>query len=137
MQKTKFVLLKETVTFCGSHLQPGEVVELTVKSADALINEGKGCEAIPDEETKNALESLEGTVATSEENDEQTPSENENGESSLDSDEISISLDKKYKADELKDAAKAAGVEFPYDSKKGEVINAVIEAGKAEALLAE
>ena len=39
-------------------------------------------------------------------------------------------LDKAYKADELKTAAKAAGVEFADDANKGAVIAAVIEAGK-------
>lgn len=45
-------------------------------------------------------------------------------------DDMAKALDKKYKADALKEAATAAGVEFAADATKAEVIAAVIAAGK-------
>lgn len=44
-------------------------------------------------------------------------------------------LDDQYKADELKDAAKTAGVEFAFDAAKKVVIAAIIDQGKADQLI--
>ena len=48
---------------------------------------------------------------------------------------LKAALDAKYKRDELAKAAKEIGVEFKYNAKNAEIIDAVVAAGKAEALL--
>lgn len=50
--------------------------------------------------------------------------------------EMAKALDKKYKADELKEAAAKAGAEFAQDANKAEVISTVIESGKYADLMA-
>lgn len=44
-------------------------------------------------------------------------------------------LDSQYKRDELAEAAKAAGVEFAFDAKKDEIVDAILAQDKAAALL--
>jgi hypothetical protein len=137
MTKTKYVFLKENVTFNGSIVEAGEVIELSEKSAQALINEDKAAEAIPDEETGKALEG-----AGSPENDETgnkhlTTSEDPEKTAGEELELITSALNAKYNRDPLAEEAKAVGVQFPYDAKKSEIIQAVIEAGKAEVLLAK
>lgn len=121
MSKSIFVLLTSAITLGASELQAGEVIELTELSAQALIKEDKAVEATPDGETAKALKKL------GEGQDGQDP------EAELE--KVRKALDDQYKADELKTVAKEAGVDFPYDVKKADLIAAIIEQGKAEALL--
>jgi hypothetical protein len=135
--KTKHVFLKENVTFNGSIVEAGEVIELSEKSAQALINEDKAAEATPDEETAKALEGV-GSPENDETGDPHlTPSEDQKDQAGEALELITSALNAKYNRDPLAEEAKAVGVEFPYDAKKGEIIQAVIEAGKAEVLLAK
>jgi hypothetical protein len=115
--KTKFLLLNEALTFNGAIVEAGDVIELSELSADALINEEKAVEVEPDKETRKALK----------------------GEMSPEGKEATGSDDKgdKYTRDKLAEEAKAVEVEFAYDAKKGEIIDAVAAAGKAEVLLAK
>ncbi|XJZ25955.1 hypothetical protein ACF5W4_11135 [Bacillota bacterium Lsc_1132] len=122
MSKRIFVLLRESITLEGQEIEAGEVVELSETSARALITEEKAAEATPDEETAAALKQLDG----------QDP---EGQDQAAEVEKIRKALDDQYKADELKKAAKDAGVEFPYDVKKPDLIAAIIDQGKAEALL--
>lgn len=147
MSNTKYVLLDEAVTFNGAIVEAGEVIELTAKSAQALVNEGKGRHAEPDEETNKALggqnggKSPEGTESskTGETPDPHlTPSADPNNEAGDENEDLALvkkALNDKYTRDELADEAKKVGVEFPYNAKKGEIIDAVIKAGKADVLL--
>jgi hypothetical protein len=73
-----------------------------------------------------------GTTATP---DEENAPTGESGASNEADAKAAKALDDKYKRDELATAAKDAGVEFPYDAKKAEIIEAVMTAGKAETLL--
>lgn len=134
MTKTKFVFLDEAVTFNGSTVEAGEVIELGELSAQALIKEGKGREATPDAETAKALEGA-GSPGSDDKGDQHlTPSEDPK-KPTEELELITKALNDKYNRDPLAEAAKEVGVEFPYDAKKGEIIEAVIKAGKAEALL--
>ena len=101
--------LIEQVTFNGAHIEAGEEIELSEKSAKALIAEGKA-------------ESLEPVES---EKQDESPADDK------------AALDKKYtsKIPELKEHAKAADVEFKHDATKAEIIEAVIEAGKAADVL--
>jgi hypothetical protein len=131
----KHVLLKEPVTFAGSVVEADEVMELSDKSAEALVSEGKAVEVEPDEDTKKALEGPE--------NDEDgqgtnTPTEDENDqqEEAGEEEKLFKALDDQYQDEqELKDAAKQIGVEVAWNSKKETIIKKVIEAGKGEVLL--
>lgn len=117
-----YFLLTVAVTFNGAHVEAGEVIELTEKSGQALVEEDKAVEVEPDGETLKALQEPAG-----EGGQEPDPAE-------ADAKTVKA-LDDQYKRDELATAAKEAGVEFAYDAKKGEIIAAVMEQGKAEALL--
>lgn len=101
--------LIEQVTFNGAHVEAGEEIELSEISAQALIAEGKA-EALEPEAPKTPDDSPADDKAA---------------------------LDKKYtsKIPELKEHAKAADVEFKHDATKAEIIDAVIEAGKAADVL--
>jgi hypothetical protein len=121
MSKYIFVMLKEPVTLETGEVPAGEVIELTELSAQALINEGKAAEATPDGETAEALNQIEG------QEDGQDPADGV--------EKARQALADQYKADELKKAAKEAGVDFPYDVTKPALISAIIDQGKTEALL--
>jgi hypothetical protein len=121
MSKRMFVLLNEEVTLESGVAAAGEVIELTELSAQALINEEKAVEATPEGEA--ALKQ----IAEGQDQDGLDP------EAELE--KVRKALDDQYKADELKTAAKEAGVDFPYDVKKADLIAAIIDQGKAEALL--
>lgn len=130
MTKMKITLLA-AVTFAGAILEAGESLELSERSAKALIDEGKAkptktSKKPPVNDSEGGKEPEVGKDAN-----EQTEANSE------DSGKISSALDDKYKRDELAEAAKKAGVEFPFDARKQEIIDTVIEAGKADALLAE
>jgi len=139
MSKTKYVLLKEPVTFNGAIVEAEEVVELGALSAKALIDEGKAVEVTPDAETGKALEGA-GSPGSGDNTDphQVVPSEpkiDPENDKDKDLELTKKALNDKFNRDPLAEEAKAVGVEFPYDAKKGEIIQAVIEAGKAEVLL--
>lgn len=127
MAKTVKVFLTSAITFNGAIVDKGESIELPEKSAQALINEGTASES-----KKEALEA-------SNENGEQTPTGDDNG-SQDESYALNMqALNDKYvgRIPELKEHAKEADVQFPHDATKGEIIEAIVQAGKAEAILAK
>lgn len=119
-----YVLLDTYVTIKGEEHKPGEVVELGKKSAEALVNEGKARPATPDAETAAA-------VAAADLPSDAEVAANQEADLAL----TKKALDDQYKRDELAEAAKAAGVDYAYDAKKAEIIEAVVSQGKAAALL--
>lgn len=115
--KVKLIL---PVTLEGSEVQAGEFITLSDLSAKALIAEGRVVideEALSTEE-KAALEAKEAAEAK---------------EAELA--KVKKALNDKYTRDDLAAKAKEIGVEFAYDAKKGDIVDAVIAADKAEALL--
>lgn len=127
------VKLLEPITLFGSVAQPGEVVTLPELSANALIREGKSV---------NTSQERTGEPQTDgKEKDDQTPhGEVEGGTGASGQQEsggelLAKALDAQYKRDDLATAAKDAGVDFAYDAKKAEIIQAAIDQEKAEALL--
>lgn len=115
------VKLIAPVTFESSELEPGEFIEVSEMSAKALMAEGR---AVMDEEglTDKEKEEAEKLLA------EQAAAE--------ELEKTKKALNDKYTRENLAAAAKEAGVEFAYDAKKEDIVNAVITAEKAEALLA-
>lgn len=109
------------VTFEGSEVQPGEFIEVSDLSAKALIAEGRAAvdEEALNEEEKAAYEAQEAAAAKEAE-----------------AAKVKKALNDKFTRDDLAAAAKEAAVEFAYDAKKADIVDAVIAAGKAEALLA-
>lgn len=114
------VLLHASITLEGVDLEAGNVVELSEKSAQALINEGNAVESSPEGEPI-------------EKEDAADPVAQYQPEAALE--KTRKALDDQYKMEELKPAAKEAGVDFAYDVTKANLIAAIIEQGKAEALL--
>ncbi|MED3571957.1 hypothetical protein [Cytobacillus praedii] len=137
--EAKYVLLTESITFNGAIIGEGEIVQLPIKSAKALIEEGKGITPVPDEKTAKTLEGALSLNTGDNGNPHLSPSEDPKDQTEEELSLIRKALDDKYKGGipTLKEHAKEAGVEFPYDANKGEIIEAVITAGKAEAVLAK
>lgn len=130
-----FVLLKQDVTFCGSIVEAGETLELSESNAKSLVEESMA-EYI-DEITPAVADDLDETVDGSikgidEENDDL---KNDFEASEEDLAKVRKTLDDKYKRDDLAKEAKELGVEFAYNAKKDEIIEAVIAADKAQVLL--
>lgn len=127
MTKTLTVLLAAAVHFNGAKVEAGELIELPENSALALIKEG------------NASEAEKGTSETSKENGEQEPGTDPNEAETAAYELNKRALDDKYKGKipELKDHAKEVEVEFAHDVTKEKLIEAILEAGKAEAVLAK
>lgn len=132
---TKHVLLTAPVTFNGAHIEAGEVIELGELSAQALIEEGKAKAAEPTAETKDALERPETPQEGEDADPHLTPSEDDEEPAEEELARMTKALNAKYTRDDLADEAKAVGVEFAFNAKKGEIIQAVIEADKADVLL--
>jgi hypothetical protein len=137
-----FVLLAAAVTLHGREVAAGNVIELPEKSARALVNEGLGVFAEPTAGTAAELAALANgnpveNGAT--QHGGQLPPDGGNvantGAQYAEIEKLKKALDNQYKKDELAEAAKAIGVDFPYDANKAEIIEAAIEQGKAEALL--
>lgn len=122
------VKLIEAVTVESGEVAAGEYIELSEKSAKALIAEGR---AELDEEQIEADSITEKQKAAEEE--AKAIAEKKAVEELA---KTRKALDSKYKVEELAAAAKEAGVEFAFDAKKADIIEAIIAAGKAEALLA-
>jgi len=128
------VKLLGPVTYNGSIVEAGEILELPEKSAKSLvgdkiaefINEMKPATVDVTDETGD-----EGTTDTPAEKNEATGENN----SQEDIEKLKKALDNKYNKEPLAEKAKELGVEFPYDAKKAEIIDAVIAAGKADVLL--
>lgn len=145
---TIFVLLTVAVMLGGVTIAAGEIIELPEKSALALIGEGKAERVTPDEGTTAALSQDAGG-----QNPPQSPGEGDNSPDNQNAPEgqpgglndappegdeaekVFKAIDAQYKRDELAEAAKLAGVDFAYDAKKGDIIQAAIDQGKAAAIL--
>lgn len=127
MTKSISVILSAAVTFNGATVEAGETIELPEKSALALVKEG------------TASEAEKGTLEPSNENGNQEDGEGTNDAGAEAYELNKQALDDKYvgKIPELKAHAKEVEVEFAHDATKGDIIEAVLEAGKAEAVLAK
>ncbi|MGP9042108.1 DUF7210 family protein [Cytobacillus kochii] len=134
MKKIKQIILNEPVTFNGAIIQAGEVLELSELSAKALVEEGKG-EEVTAEENQNPPEGTEVTEEGGKAKEDLRHSENKEDGAGDDTALVVKALEDKYNRDPLAEAAKGVGVEFAFNAKKGEIIQAVIQAGKAEVLL--
>ncbi|AYP68442.1 hypothetical protein HWB91_gp72 [Bacillus phage vB_BboS-125] len=148
-------ILTPGVYHAGGEAEVGEVLQLPDLSADALVAEGKGEEVTPDAETAKALQELGQNSGPASpglnETGEGVPKQGETqqqpegateghteGSAVEDPEErakVEKALDAQYKRDELAERAKEVAVEFPYDAKKAEIVAAVIDQGKAEAVL--
>jgi hypothetical protein len=119
MSKVKVTVTARGVTLAGQEVPVGTEIEVSEKSAAALIAEGKAenGEAQGQKEDPNAGGGAGGSNEPTEEEKQ------------------AKALDAQYKRDELAAAAKAAGVDFAYDAKKDDIIAAVIAQGQAGALL--
>lgn len=111
-------VIAKGVTFQGADVTVGETLELGAASADSLVAEGFA--EFIDESSEPAGGNQDDEAAQA---------------AAAELERIKKALDDQYKAPELKDAAKDAGVEFAYDATKPEVIQAVIDQDKAAALL--
>lgn len=125
-----FILTKKTVTLRGKDVPPGEVIEVDDRSGAALIAEGAGEEATPTVGTQNALDAGGNTGGNTGGNQD-----DEEAAKAAELERIRAAIDGQYKRDELADAAKEAGVDFAYDAKKGDIIQAVIDQDKVAAIL--
>lgn len=132
-RETMKVKLLKPVTFENTEIPAGEVIDLSELSGGALVKEG-AAEAVEDQ----GDDGNGGTDATG----APTDGANQNGEANVDGGQddaraaLYKALDAKYKRDDLAAAAKELGVEFTFDAKKGDIINAVIDAEKADVMLA-
>ena len=133
MSDNKYVLLKGPITIGGAHIGKGEVVELSPLSAQALIDEGMASEAKPDDESKKGIQ---GAADSGKDGDDLTPSTDLISSTDEGLDGTRKALEKKFKVEDLKIAAKNADVQFAHDAVKADVVNAIITAGKADELLA-
>lgn len=127
----------KVITVGRENVAVGKEFELEKADALQLIKEGNA----------EAIEETQENAAQGGENDDpnQTPAEGDKnptgGENVDESDEgeervkLEKALDDQYKRDELAEKAKSVGVEFAYDAKKAEIVAAVIDQGKADAVL--
>jgi hypothetical protein len=124
----KYLISGHGVTKEGKNVPPGEILELSEKSGAALVAEGMATEVLSETETVKASadETFTGNIQSG---------SNVGGPELSEEEKQAKALASQYKRDELAAAAQAAGVDFPYDAKKNEIIAAVIAQGKAEALL--
>jgi hypothetical protein len=119
----KKVKLLKTVTLFGSDIAAEEVIEVNEVSAAALVKEG-------------AAEYEEGEAGTQDPGQQQDPNAVDPvAAAAAEVDRQKKALDAQYTKDVLAAAAKEIGVEFPYDATKGAIVEAIVAAGKASALL--
>lgn len=132
MTNTISLTLLAAITFNGAMVEAGEIIELPSKSAESLIAEGQAkrnevseAQGVPTDEEK-----VEGEQLLTEE-----PSEPSEDDKVL----KTKALDDKYKGQipALKEHAKEVDVQFAHDATKAEIIEAIITAGKDEAVLAK
>lgn len=120
MDTKKVIITDSHVTGPTGNYEVGQEVEISLRSADALIAEGK---AKPIEEK-------------AEENPSGGNGQGQSGDNLDDLAKLTAAIDAKFKKEDLTEAAKKLEVQFAYDAKKADVIAAVIAAGKGEAILA-
>lgn len=127
MTKTLTVLLAAAVHFNGAKVEAGETIELPENSALALIKEG------------TASEAEKGTPEGSNENGKEEGDEGSEEALAAAYELNKRALDDKYvgKVKDLKEHAKEVEVEFAHDVTKEKLIEAILTAGKAEAVLAK
>lgn len=113
----KVKVIAQGVTFSGAEIPVGEFLEVSVKSADALIESGYA-------------ESTDGEEVT-----DPNAGKQDGGNEPTEEQKQAEALEGQYKRDELYAAAKEAGVDIAFDAKKGEIIAAVIAQGFAAALI--
>lgn len=119
----------EGVTFDGKDAAVGDVIEVSDMGAKALIEEGKARPAGADGKPKDVDD--EDTTAAGPTNPEANPQ----AAAEAEVEKQRQALDSQYKLDELKEAAKAAGVDFAFNATKAQVIDAIMEQGKATLLI--
>lgn len=118
----KFVKTLTRTTHKGERLPVGSVISLDEKNADSLV---RGRFAAYCDENGEPIKAAAPTTG------DKAPAPG----TITDEAKVKKALDSQYKADELKDAAKLAGVEFAFDATKPVVIDAIVAQGKAAALL--
>lgn len=153
METLKVKVTKAGVTHQGAPVDKEEVIALGAVSARALIKEGLA-ELMGEEGGVNAADTNQdgagsGKVGDHDQNHSkeskgalemntgvQLPTDEEAAANKEADRELTVkALDDQYKRDELAEAAKEAGVEFAYDARKADIIQAVIDQEKAAALL--
>lgn len=132
VRKPVDVKLLEAVTMYGQEAKPGAVITITELSAQALVKEGKA-EYVQEEGQTSPQGNETGDQDPKDPNEEGGQEGATEGPDEVDL--LKTALDNQYKRDELAEAAKEAGVDFAYNAKKGEIIQAAIDQEKAEALL--
>lgn len=111
----KVTIIGPGVSLGGQDVPVGDVIEVSEKSAAALIASGHA----------------EGDLAVADPNTGGQGGSNEPTEAEKQAE----ALDGQYKRDELYAAAKEAGVDIAFDAKKAEIVAAVIAQGFAAALI--
>jgi hypothetical protein len=131
------------VTLGYSTIDSG-IIELDEVSANALVAEGKAKHVENQEGGNGAGVSGDANTSVDAQKGAKNPADGEDdklqgvGANNPADEAVALmrkALDDKFKRDELAEAAKAIGVEFAYDAKKAEIVEAVIAAGKAEILV--
>lgn len=165
MSKYIFVHLLEDVTDAGHTVPAGEIMQLTEKSAHALVNDGLAAYAEPNDETRAEIDAALRTGDEKGANHSNTPENDKtssegskaplNESNVLPSDEevaeqVDAAVNEQFDNDrkmtydalyaqytdkELRPKAKQAGVEFAYDANKGDIVNAIIDQGRAADFL--
>lgn len=149
MSKRIYVELKGTILAGGGYLEAGETVELPEKSANALVEEGlavltdqKATEGGNPSQERTGDDSSDdtGKGGTNTQDDDKTPGEGAEGGNTEDlSDEDRETTYKtiygRFKDDELRPMAKEHGIDFAYDATKKDLVNAIIDQGKAAEFL--
>ena len=125
MPKVKFLT---TITLAGVEVAAGHVEDINEDSAKALIRDG-AAEAVEDEKVNLVNEVNPAILAGGEVNQEQDP-----GKAVDEVEKQRKALDAINK-DELAKQAKEVGVEFAYDAKKAEIIEAIIAADKVNTIV--
>jgi aminopeptidase N len=115
MAKVKFLKI---VTLCGCDVAAGNIDEVDNQSAEALVNEG-------------AAEYVEQILADEADADADAATDEADEALAM----TRKALNAQYTRDELADAAKGVGVEFPYTAKKADIVDAIMVAEKYALLL--
>lgn len=128
------VKLLRPVTYSGAIVEAGEEIILSEKSANSLVADKVAVAVVNQEPATVGVTGEPGGEGTN-----GTPGEADALKDEIDGQEelakVIKALDDKYNRDPLAAAAKDLGVEFAYDAKKAEIIEAVIAADKAEVML--
>lgn len=121
------VKLLRPVTMDSGHIQAGEILELTDLSGKALVEEGAAEYADLEEGKQEAAPG----------NDQEAEKIAEDLAQAEELAKAVRALNEKYNRDPLAEEAKKMGVEFAFDAKKAEIVEAVVAAGKLGALLSQ